>query len=303
MISFITCSIDPTQLKGLRHNLAETAGVEYELIAHDNREAGWGLARAYNHGAGRARYPLLCFVHEDVRFRTPGFGAELVRFYAATPGAGLVGFAGSKAKSRAPSGWSNLPQFDRRHVLQHGRSGAITLQTAIQEGTPYTRVLTLDGMAFFAPAAIWRAHRFDEQTFPGFHGYDLDFSTTVALAHPNFVCQAVLAEHFSPGSFNPAWAWATEAYHRKWADRLPLACVELDEAARESLERTCAYRYYRDRLEDPSTPPPLIEAARRHYLPHATLQLDFKIAKRQLRRWLRRQLARLPRHPGRGDRA
>ncbi|HYQ80705.1 MAG TPA: hypothetical protein VEP68_04340, partial [Anaeromyxobacteraceae bacterium] len=83
MISFIVCSIREDQLAGLRENLAAGAGVEHELLAHDNREARWGLARVYNRLAESARHPLLGFLHEDVRFpAAPGWGRELAEFYA-----------------------------------------------------------------------------------------------------------------------------------------------------------------------------------------------------------------------------
>jgi hypothetical protein len=58
MISFIVCSVREDQLAALSENLANTAGVELELLAHPNRETSWGLARAYNHLAEQARFPL-----------------------------------------------------------------------------------------------------------------------------------------------------------------------------------------------------------------------------------------------------
>ena len=38
MVSIIICSVSPHLLKKLQQNIAQTIGVEYEIIAIDNRE-------------------------------------------------------------------------------------------------------------------------------------------------------------------------------------------------------------------------------------------------------------------------
>ena len=74
MYSIIICSISPERLSRLKANIQETIGVEHEIIAIDNRETHWPIAKVYNEGARRARFPYLFFVHEDVRFHTTGWG-------------------------------------------------------------------------------------------------------------------------------------------------------------------------------------------------------------------------------------
>lgn len=296
MISFLVCSIDSAHAAGLAENLATTVGVEHELLLHDNREAHWGLARVYNHLAERARFPLLCFLHEDVRFRSaPGWGAELTTFYASHPEAGLVGFAGSQVKSRAASGWSALPHYNRMHLLQGGRPGAAggpRLLALNPDRQPYTPVVVLDGLCLFATREVWAAHRFDEVTFPGFHLYDLDLSTQVALSRTNYVCHRVLPEHFSSGSFGGAWRLASEAYHRKWSARLPLSCLALGPGQLEALEAFAAYRALRDLLGDPSAAPGSVEAARAVFGAHATARYRARLLLPRLRAALRRLRAK-----------
>ena len=61
MVSIIICSVSPLLLEDLKQNIAQTIGVEYEIIAIDNREKHWPIAKAYNYGAQQAKYPYLFF--------------------------------------------------------------------------------------------------------------------------------------------------------------------------------------------------------------------------------------------------
>ena len=70
MFSVIICSISPERLAQTSKNIQETIGLPCEIIGMDNRERKWPIARVYNEGARRARYPYLFFVHEDVKFHS-----------------------------------------------------------------------------------------------------------------------------------------------------------------------------------------------------------------------------------------
>ena len=284
MISFIVCSVREDQLGALSENLAATAGVEFELLAHPNREANWGLARVYNHLAGQARYPLLCFLHEDVRFPAPpGWGGELAAFYANHPDAGVVGFAGSLLKTRSPSGWENLAAYTRENVVQHGfPDGARALQVN-PDDEAYSRVTVLDGFALFVRRQVWSANRFDEATCPGFHLYDLDFTTQVAQAHANYVCHRVLPEHFSVGVPGASWREACERYHRKWEARLPLACVTLTPAQMRRCESFSAYHWLRGLLNRPPEDPAMLERAWATYRSWARTGYTLRLLRHRLR--------------------
>lgn len=290
MISFVVCSIREDQLAGLRENLAATAGVEHELLAQDNREANWGLARVYNHLAGQARYPLLCFIHEDVRFPAdPPVGRELAAFFASHPDAGVVGFAGSLVKTRSPSGWENLAAYTRENVVQHGFPGGARALRVNPAHEAYSRVTVLDGFALFVRRETWSDHRFDEATCPGFHLYDLDFTTQVAQAHPNYVCHRVLPEHFSMGIPRASWREACERYHLKWDGRLPMACVTLTPAQVRECETFSAYHWLRELLKRPPEDPAMLDRAWDTYRARARLGHTLRLLRYRLRAALGRK--------------
>ena len=77
MLSIVICSVLPERLLQISQNIHDTIGVEYEIIAIDNKEKKWPIARAYNEGACQARYPFLFFVHEDVKFHSQDWGSVI----------------------------------------------------------------------------------------------------------------------------------------------------------------------------------------------------------------------------------
>lgn len=289
MISFIVSSVRDDQLDALSGNLASTAGVPFQLLVHRNGGTRWGLARVYNHLAAQAIHPILCFLHEDVRFPAePAFGRELVAFFSGHPGAGVVGFAGSQVKTRASSGWENLAEFTRENVVQHGFPDGPRALRVNPEREAYSQVTVLDGLALFLRKETWNFHRFDEATCPGFHVYDLEFTTRVAKTLANYVCHVVLPEHFSMGAPGDSWREENEAYHRTWSDRLPQSCVALSAAQMRACEAFSAYHWLRELLKRQPADPAMLERAWASYRANARPSYTLRLLRYRLGAALRR---------------
>src|SRR5688572_11301326 len=116
MISVIVCSVQPAYLEQLKENLQETIGVEYELLAYDNRNSKKGICAVYNEMAAKAKFTILCFAHEDILFETKSWGQELINSFNGSYE--VIGVAGSKYKSSLFSGWfTGNNEFDRANIL------------------------------------------------------------------------------------------------------------------------------------------------------------------------------------------
>lgn len=228
MYTIICCSVDPEAAAALERNVSRTIGVPFEFIAFDNRSRSWGLCKVYNACAAGARYDLLCFVHEDVRFTTQDWGRALADRLM-QPETGVVGFAGSILKLRRLTGWNTCGRDVRANYVQHMRGGRHPRRIG-PSGEDFSPVVTLDGLCLFTRREVWQETPFDEHTFPGFHCYDLDFSLAVARRHTNYVCRTVLVEHFSEGSFSRAWVEGMECLHAKWKSYLPMCAEPLTKA-------------------------------------------------------------------------
>lgn len=241
MYSIICCSVKPEAAEALRQNVADTIGVPFEFIVFDNREKGYGLCRVYNLCAARARYDLLCFVHEDVAFQTPGWG-QLLAGKLREESCGVIGFAGSIVKLKRLTGWNTCGRDLRLHYVQFMRGGH-HLRQVNPDKEDFSPVVTLDGLCLFVRRQVWEEIPFDDATFTGFHAYDVDFSLAVACRYTNYVCHTVLVEHFSEGSFSYAWLDGMKKLHAKWESRLPMVAVPMtpEELARYDL---CGEAYF-----------------------------------------------------------
>lgn len=238
MISFIVCSISPDKIVRLDQNIKYTIGnVAYEMIVFDNRQIKYGITKVYNLCAEKARFDNLCFIHEDVAFRSLNWG-EIILAQLNKPDCGVIGFSGSQMKSKALSSVHSVPALCMHNYIQNIPHADGLYVNSIDVEVDYAPCVTLDGFCLFVRKQVWKEHKFDEVILTGFHGYDLDFSLQVAEHYCNYVCNRVFIEHFSSGVFRMDWAHTTIRLHQeKWADRLPLYAIELSKQELEKYER------------------------------------------------------------------
>lgn len=97
-------------------------------------------------------------------------------------------------------------------------------QVQIDPEIDFTPVVVIDGMFLLVSrSAFDRVGGFDDQTFTGFHLYDLDLSTaTFAAGLTNYVCNSHQFVHFSRGDYNQTWYLETLKYDKKWGAQLPM---------------------------------------------------------------------------------
>lgn len=225
MISVIICSVKEELARQVKANIDSTIGVNWEYICIPNVNPSRSLTAVYNEGAARAIYPLLCFVHEDVEFRTIGWGKILSEYFRADPQLGMLGLAGSAYKSRTPSGWTSfLPEFDRCHVIQR-LDGGKECPMYFDGGEPASLkdVISVDGVFMVIPRKVATLIPFEEQLLDGFHFYDVDISVRIARQYRVAVTFEIDLVHFSTwGDFGDKWVGYALKWHRSQASALPL---------------------------------------------------------------------------------
>lgn len=221
MISILVCSVDPQRLSAFKKNIEDSIGIAYEILFFDNRTEHWGLSKVYNHLSKQAKYDFLCFCHEDVEFLSNNWGNILIS-QAQQPDCGVVGFAGSKAKSKTFSGWGGGNHRNRRfNLTEVNKQGFETVFKKSYGEEPFSEVLVLDGFCLFVRKQVWAEFPFDELVLSNFHLYDLDFSLQIAQKYKNYVNQNIKVRHFSSGSYSQLWLDETRKFHEKWESRLP----------------------------------------------------------------------------------
>ena len=256
MVSIIICSVSPHLLKELQQNIAQTIGIEYEIIAIDNREQHWPIAKVYNYAAQQAKYPYLFFVHEDIRLLSDKWG-KLMISKLAEPDCGVVGFVGDKARFSCCSGWYQYCDMSKISYFYQRIKGGKTLFLVENAdlNQPFQEVITLDGLGFFVRKEIWKKYPFDENLLTGFHCYDIDFSLQIASAnYKNYVCcsNQMLIEHFSQGNFSDAsWFSSTLRLHEKGKSLLPMKTSDLNISDKKirKCEELASYDFFKQILK------------------------------------------------------
>ncbi len=222
MFSIIVCSANPVAAESLRENVEATiGGVPFEFIVFDNRTAHRGICSIYNECARRARYDMLCFVHEDVQFRTQDWGAVIARKLQ-EPDCGVIGFAGAISKLSPLTGFGSLREHTRFNYYQGLPDGTVERKRINPDGLDFSPVVCIDGMCMFVRRDVWAGAMFDEVLLTGFHAYDIDFTIAVACTHRNYVCNTVAVYHASIGNFSRDWYESAKLCHAKWQSRLPM---------------------------------------------------------------------------------
>ncbi len=221
MLSIITCSITPARYNALCANLDALLGDEpHEFIGiHDAQS----MAEGYNRGLAQARGEIIIACHDDIEILAPDFRDLLRRRLERFD---LLGVAGSTSVRGAawmnagpPHLFGQVAQVDPHHhgyeVLRWGAPAACVGNIRI-----------MDGVFLAGKRSVFDATPFDDQTFRGFHLYDLDFTLRASCAGFKLgVCTDLVLIHGSRGSFDKHWAADSQSFidkHRARFDSHPI---------------------------------------------------------------------------------
>jgi len=78
MISIIICSRTTSISDELIQNINQTIGIPFELVIIDNSNNFYSIFSAYNEGVKRSKYEVLCFMHDDIIFKTNDWGISVM---------------------------------------------------------------------------------------------------------------------------------------------------------------------------------------------------------------------------------
>ena len=245
MLSIIIASVDKVQLQNISENIAATVGVPYEIIATENSGAQKGICQIYNEGIDKAKYDILCFIHEDIHIKTDGWGNILATLFT-DPQLGLVGVAGAAYLPISPStGGGVNSNAVYMNILQSFKfQDKETVHDYLNpRNEKLSEVAYVDGVWLCTTKKVAAQFKFDVETCPGFHGYDVDFSLAVGTKYKVAVTFEILINHFSEGNFDRTWMEDNIRVFSKWNSRLPLNIEKLTPAQSYRVERLTFKRF------------------------------------------------------------
>lgn len=206
-------------------NIDDTIGVPWEPIIIDNTINSLPITKVYNIGAAKAKYDILCFVHEDVLFQTENWGQKIVQDFHNNKLLGLIGVGGSKYKSKSPSGWfCGLKEFDCCNITHLDKAGNFeVLFMNPVPGSKNQQVVSVDGVFMCCPRRIWEEIKFDEVLLTDFHLYDIDFSIRVSEKYKAIITFEINILHIVKGNhYGNKWLESTLQWHQNFEKRLPV---------------------------------------------------------------------------------
>ncbi|MBP1639429.1 MAG: hypothetical protein H6Q17_1012 [Bacteroidetes bacterium] len=236
MISIIICSRNAYIPKKLHDCIKETIGVEHELIIIDNSKNSHSIFSAYNEGVRRAKYPYLCFMHDDILYHTLGWGKKVIDHFQQAK-TGIIGVLGSHFLPKTVSYWTYTNVYSGIYI-QDKKIGK-EIQRELVQHNEYLQndcsinAVVIDGLWFCIPKHLFEHIRFDDKLFNGFHGYDMDISMQVRENNYEVrIVSNILIEHCNINGINSYDQLLNSMilFNQKWKEKLPqIAGVSMTE--------------------------------------------------------------------------
>lgn len=224
MLSIIICNRKPKIDIALAKNIHATIGVEHEIISIDNSRGQYNIFQAYNEGVRQAKGDILCFMHDDILFKSDRWGTIVGRFFTEDEKLGALGIDGGHFLPDCPYYWPTCytSSFKTWHDDKDGICRAYT-NTEFANGERQVEVACVDGLWMCIRRSLFDTIRFDDKTFTGFHCYDSDICMQIlAAGHRIKVTYDVDIVHNSNGTYNPTFFYNLNLWHKKWHHMLPV---------------------------------------------------------------------------------
>jgi hypothetical protein len=210
--SIVFCSINDA-----KH--AATAALYDRLIADIPHELipirdARSLAEAYNRGIAASKGDVVVLSHDDVDILAPDFALRLLHHLSRFD---VVGVIGATDLSGPTWRWSGHPHL-RGWITHHAPHEDHWHAAAVDPRPTAGDMRVLDGVFFAARRSVCEDVVFDEETFDGFHLYDIDWSYRASSAGYRLAAAGdLLVVHASRGRFDADWTRYATAFCAKHA--------------------------------------------------------------------------------------
>lgn len=217
-VVFSTRRLNPAFVRHLEATIGLDAA---EILPYENPGIHT-LAGLYNRGLREAAADYIVFIHDDIRFEQPGWGAALLsqlrqgRF-------GILGIAGSTDLVLRPDGTVRSWWWWRARAV-----GSISHEVdGVRHATHYSNrfdepipVVCIDGVLMAVDRR--RLKRGFDERFRGFNFYDIPFSFANHLAGvPVGVTFGVRVTHFSTGTIDADHEYNRQQFSWLYGEHLP----------------------------------------------------------------------------------
>lgn len=220
-IAIVVCSRknDETKTKLIKH-IKDTCGCNAHTYFMYNPE-GVGLSEIYNNMLlpDKNDCDITVFIHDDIEFLKPGWGAEILRLFNEHEEYGIIGVAGSAQFDERAAWWNYEKKFGQ--VLHRHDGKAWLTQFSPLLDKDLEDVCVIDGL-FIAVHRGRISKTFDPQY--KFDFYDVSFCLDNYLDGKTKigVTTNIRLAHNSIGQMRPDWYASRESINEKYKDYYPI---------------------------------------------------------------------------------
>lgn len=244
MLSIIICSKTKDISDFLKVNISNTVGVEFELVVIDNSNNEYSIFSAYNKGISLANGEFLCFMHEDISYKTPKWGVVVEEYLNKTE----VGVLGVYGGHYIPS----IPCYIGDTTLISGimyYNNKLLSNINYFEDSKFVSVAALDGVWFCIRKELFENIKFDE-SYKGFHFYEMDICMQIhKLNKEVIVTKEILINHSSGGNINNNFLENQTRFFEKWSNHIPLVKgIFLSDDTKKLVDALCNELLWQRRL-------------------------------------------------------
>ncbi len=237
MISIIICSRTASISDELTQNIDQTIGIPYELVIIDNSDNFYSIFSAYNEGVKRSKYEVLCFMHDDIIFKTKDWGMKVMNRFN-SPKLGAIGVAGSPYYAILPGAWWSGGYICQSIYGEQERAYQPKQDNALP-------VVVLDGLWFCVRKSLFSKIRFDDTIYNGFHYYDMDISLQIQQTGYKLLSVYDISIQHSSGKLDTIWLNNALLLQKKWEKNLPIFSEKLPYFKEVTIEYSVLEEYIR----------------------------------------------------------
>ena len=222
----VVSRIDLETNKDLVNALHDTCGCDC-MVHYVHNNNGTSLTSIYNKfllDRDNIKYDILVFMHDDIEFLKPGWGAEVLRLFNAHKEYGIIGVAGAAQFDEGGAWWNYKKRYGQVLHRHDGRSWLTAFSPLLDKDLE--EVCVIDGL-FMAVCRDRISKPFDE-SFEGFNHYDTSFClANYVEGYPKIgVTTNIRLAHKSIGETKQNWHDNLKLLNEKYNDYYPIDVEE-----------------------------------------------------------------------------
>jgi len=161
-------------------------------------------------------HDVVVFLHDDISIRDEHFEKKVELFFEYRTKVGIAGVIGTTEYSEGGGWWLCDRNIKSRGRIIQGFTDGTEIVMAERGGMGDVGVVSVDGCILFMRGSVAKKYRFDEETYSGYHFYDVDSCFEMIQMGYDIGIIDVTVKHESEGQLPPEWFEAKDKFLAKW---------------------------------------------------------------------------------------